>query len=529
MSSHHPMHALLLGSLSLLNAASAQTSLAQTTRPLLQSPALTSPSKLAQPVGVNPAALQLRPVFVPGTQPLRKTSRGTDSYQAAGSAGPLVCSRETFNVATAPIEYAMYSLDGDKMWVGSLVQSAGLQDGLGSLRTVNIPESRRQPYRITTALPITGGSATIDPNLSSYNGALATLRQKLNGTPYGSSVRYEVTEQSSADTSAMMLGLNASYLTAKVSMSASATSTNKMNTVTAAFVQNAFTVNADLGGNTARNAFLNNPTPEDLAALDGAAYVDSITYGRLLMVTMTSSYSSNEMKLALQAAYSSGFASVDGSFSMDTKKVLQSSSFKVYSNGGDDQAVIDLIRTQQLGSYFQKPAKPTTLVPVSFTARNVDSGLYAAYNTTGKYAVTVCNNASVKAWMTVYYKSIEPNDSKYDDIFGQLSQDGRVIWNVPEDRHFDLYKGSTFTVFKSADPLVLNFGEPRTTRITGTIMDHDVGPNDVVGNFNDLIDLNAVAEEFRANPSQTVVRREIRRHGEDDADGVMIIEFSRQN
>lgn len=501
-------------------------------------PAAAQGTVIKAPVNVSPITPNVRipvntlkiPIFVPGPQPLKKTSTNKDSYKADGSSGPLVCSRETFNVATAPIEYAMYNLDGDKMWVGSLVQSAGLQDGLGSMQTVNIPEARRKAYRITTALPITGGSATIDPNLTGYNTALATLRQKLNGTPYGSSVRYEVTEQSSADTSALMLGLNASYLTAKVSMSATTSSTNKLNTVTAAFVQNAFTVNADLGGSAPKDAFLKNPTADDLKALSGAAYIDSITYGRLLMVTMTSSYSSNEMRLALQAAYSSGFASVDGSFSMDTKKVLQSSSFKVYSNGGDDQAIIDLIRTQQLASYFQKPATPTTLVPISFTARNIDNGLYAAYNTTGKYAVTVCNNASVKTWMTMYYKSIEPNDSKYDDIYGSLSLDGRVIWNVGEHSHFDLYKGSTFTVYKSGDPMVLNFDEPRTMRITGSIMDYDsVSANDVVGNFNDLIDLNGVAAEFKADPKKTVVRREIRRHGEDDADGILIIEFSRTN
>lgn len=518
-----PVHALLLTALLTPSAAPAA---AQGTFTL----PVRAPTVVPRPLPVPVPGLGLRPLLVPGTQPLKKSSVTKDSYAAAGSAGPLVCSRETFNVATAPIEYATYNLDGDKMWVGSLVDASTLQNGLGSLRAVNVPESRRAPYRVTTALPIANGSATIQPNLSAYNGALAGIRQALSGTPYGSSTRYEVTEQSTAETSALNLGLNARYLTGKVSMNLSSASSSLNNTVTAAFVQNAFTVNADLGGRPARDAFLLNPTPEDLTAVSGAAYIDSLTYGRLLMVTMTSNYSSQEMKLALQAAYEGVAYGASGSLNVDVKKVIQGSSFKVYASGGDEQAVVDLIRTQKLGSYFQRPATPTTLVPISYTARDVDSGLYAAFSTTGRYAATVCNPASVKVSMRMYYQSIEPEDSKYDDIYGSLSWDGQALWNVGSGSHFDLYKGQTFTVTAQPLPLTLNYDEPRSARISGSVMDYDsTSANDVVGNFNDLIDLNAVAAEFRADPGRTTVRREIRRRGESDADGVLIIEFSRLN
>ncbi|WP_041227195.1 thiol-activated cytolysin family protein [Deinococcus deserti] len=439
--------------------------------------------------------------------------------------GQVACSVQRYSLRAAPPEHAMKTLDQDKLWVGSLVRTAGLE--LGSMTAINIPEDRRNPYRVTSALSTVSGSATIAPNQTAYNLAAAAVRQGMVGNPFGSTVRYEITEQSSAETSALKLGLKAGGIGYSVKAAGSLSSENRQNRVSAAFVQNAFTMNADLGGRSATEAFLKNPTAEDLAAVTSpgspAAYIDSITYGRLLFVEMTSSYTSQQMKAALDASYSG----VSASAQAESQKVLSDSRFNVYAAGGSEQAVVDLIRTQKLAQYFRDTSDPRTLVPISFTARNFTDGTYAASSTTGEFAESVCNPNSVKAWVRVSYRSIEPEDSKYDDVFGEVALDGTGIWSLGSGNRVDLYKGQTLNLYRAAQPLTLNYGQARTMTLTGRLMDWDAGsPNDVIGVWNEAIDLRAVAEELK---STDLVRREFRKRGEADADGVMIVEFSRNN
>ncbi|MFD1730874.1 thiol-activated cytolysin family protein [Deinococcus malanensis] len=438
--------------------------------------------------------------------------------------GPMACSVQRYSLRAAPPEHAMKTLDQDKLWVGSLVRTAGLE--LGSMTAINIPEERRHPYRITSTLPVVSGSATIQPHQTAYNLAVAGVRQGMVGNPFGSTVRYERTEQSSAETSALKLGLKAGGIGYSVKAAGSYSTENRQNRVSAVFVQNAFTMNADLGGRTAAEAFLKSPTAEDLAAVTGpsasAAYIDSITYGRLLFVEMTSSYTSQQMKAALDASYSGASASVQA----EAEKVLSDSRFNVYAAGGNEQAIVDLIRTQKLAQYFQNTSDPRTLVPISFTARNFMDGTYAASSSTGEFAESVCNPNSVKATVRVSYRSIEPEDNRYDDVYGEVAVNGTQIWRLGSGDRVDLYKGQTLNLNGLSSPLTLNYGETRTMTLVGRLMDWDMTGDDVIGMWNEVIDLRAVAEELR---STDLVRREFRKRGSDDADGVMIVEFIRNN
>lgn len=467
---------------------------------------------------IDPSKLKV--VLPPQPPRVTSTGRPTSGVQNTPN-GPFLCSTQRYNVRASPAEYAAKSLDQDKLWVGALVKSARLS--LGSMQTVNIPDSRRNPLRLTSMLPTAAGSATIAPNQTAYNQAVARVRQQAVGVPLGSTIRYEITEQSNAETSALKLGLNASGLVYNVKAAGSLDTQNRNNRISAAFVQNTFTMNADLGGQSPHEALLKAPTEADLAAVRDEVYIDSVTYGRLLFVEMTSTYSSQEMKAALSASY----AGSSGSASAQQSRVLQESRFNVYAAGGSEQEVINLIRTQRLGSYFGRPADPRTLVPISFTARNFVGGAYAVTAGTGDFAESVCNPNFVKVALRVSYRLITPNDSKYDDLYGSLDLDGQRVWTLPSDRHTALYRNQTVSLHTSgAAGLTLNYGEARSLSLNARLMDYDSGPNDVIGMWNEAIDLAAVAEQFRSS-GQPVVRREFPKRGEDDANGVLIVEFVR--
>ncbi|MCP2013203.1 hypothetical protein L1280_000331 [Deinococcus sp. HSC-46F16] len=537
---HRPSARVLLLGAALLTPAGAQPQVAPRLPPLPVSPVPVPSLNLRQIEQLSgPELLRVltqnniefrvipRPLQIPIVRPpVTKLGGPTTSTQDTPD-GQLLCSVQRYRLSSAPPEYAVKTLDQDTLWVGAFVRTAGLE--LGSMQAVSVPEVRRHPYRITSALPSTAGSATIQPNQTAYNLAVAAVRQGVVGSPFGSTIRYEITEQSSAETSALKLGLRAGGIGYSVKAAGSYSTDNRQNRVSAVFVQNAFTLNADLGGSTPQGAFLKAPTPEDLAALtdpaNAAAYIDSITYGRLLFVEMTGSYSSQQMKAALDASYSGVSASVQA----ETQKVLSSSRFNVYAAGGNEAAVVDLIRTQRLADYFRGSSDPRTLVPISFTARTFVGGAYAASATTGEYAESVCNPNSLKVGVRVSYRSIEPEDDRYDDVFGELSLNGAEVWSRGSSQRVDLYRGQTLNLYSAPAPLTLNYGEPRTLTLAARLMDWDqFSPNDVIGTWSEAIDLRAVADEFRASGGD-LVRREFRKRGAADADGVLIVEFIRSS
>lgn len=465
----------------------------------------------------------------------RSLGRINDSKQA-GASGPMNCSVERFSVSAAPPQYATGNFDQDKIWVGSLLQTEGLTTGVGSLKVVNVAQEKRSPLRLTTTLPTSQGSQEIAPSQSDYNRALAIIRQAAASVPFGSTAtRFETAEETSFEASALKAGLNVSYLLASANGSFGLKHQTGGHKLTAVFVQNAFTVNADLGGLPPAQALLGKLTVPELQRMAGTilepgefsygnppAYVDSITYGRLLMVTMESNYNASEMEAALRASY----ATASGSFSTQQQQVLNGSKFSAYASGGNEQYVIDLIRTGRLEDYFKGPASATALVPISFTTRNLGDGSYAVNYRTGEYAVTQCVPDSLKVGLRVTYQSIRPNDSRYDDLYGELDVDGQRKWQVGQKQHFAFYPRQTFTLLNAPGFTVLNYSQPRQMNFVARLMDYDsTSPDDVVGLWNENIDLGAVADQFSAGASTVVLR--FPKRGDDDASGTLTLEFFR--
>ncbi|WP_407571837.1 thiol-activated cytolysin family protein [Deinococcus altitudinis] len=478
-------------------------------------------------------------------KPGNVASGGATQSTQEGAGGPLACSVQKYKISDSPPQYAAGTFDQDKLWVGSLLQSRGLSVGVGSLSSLNVPASKRAPLRLTSQLPVQGGSATVSATQSGYNDALARIRQSVSGTPIGSTVRYEMTEEDGFESSALKLGLNASYLTNKVSASLKTQSQGGNHKLTAVFYQNAFTVNADLGNQSPAAALFSGLTVDDLKTLGTdkqlaynnlPVYVDSMTYGRLLLVTMESQYSASEMDLALRASASFGAGSVSASLDAGQKKVLSSSRFSVYASGGNESQVVDLIRTGQLGSYFTGTTSPTTFVPISFTTRNLGDNSYAAKFVSGEYSVTTCDAASLSMNMQALYHSVDPNDNAFDDVYGFIRFDGQLLWERGQHDNIDVYKGMTVRLypdtnqqFNKVSPYTINvnYGSGRQAFLDMNLMDYDKGSNnDPLGSLRLNVNMDEVATEFRNNRNLDVVRR-IYPVRASDTRGEVILEFRR--
>lgn len=444
------------------------------------------------------------------------------SKQNTPAGTQLICSTQRYNLKDAPAQKAMKTLDQNYMWVGSIVKQTNLI--AGSIQPVNIPATRRQSFNITMAQPTNINTALIHPTQSDYNMVSAAIRKGLVGTNFSSTFRYTVDEQSSAQSSGLRAGLDVSAAAYSINAAGSYSASNKKNRVSAVFVQNSFTINADLQGQAPTDALLLNPTAADLTALASAAYVDSITYGRILFVEMSSSYSSKEMAAALTASYSGVSVNAD----VNTAAVLSNSNFNVYAAGGDETRILELIKNQRLGDYFTEAASATTLVPISYTARNFMTDQYAASEVSGEYAETVCNPNSIKVNYSAYFQLNNTDDTGgTDEVYGDVKIDGKPAWTTDRD-HTENMNAGDIKSFEGQTEVTLNYGESRIIKIQGKAMDTDKpqrsDKDDTIGNWNLLFDLSTVAERFKQG--ETFVRMEFPWVGS-DASSAIVIDFRR--
>ncbi len=115
----------------------------------------------------------------------------------------------------------------------------------------------------------------------------------------------------------------------------------KKNTgIFAKFTQKNFTIDMDIPDNG--NIF-KNESDLGLAAPNNPVYINSITYGRLGVISLESDYSYNETAFALKAALNAKM--VNGSLSIDvqSKKILEESDLTVYILGGVGSDAVQVV------------------------------------------------------------------------------------------------------------------------------------------------------------------------------------------
>ncbi len=324
-------------------------------------------------------------------------------------AGDMFCSVTNASITRNPEDIVTYSPDSEILWLGSLIQGKGHRDGLGSL--LELPIRQRAPATIAIDILFSDNTRVVDsPTLASVGQAIGTLIDQAHDAGHlaGSSIFFNQVESHSLEQSALKLGLSASYMSTSIRSSLQMERSSSSSSLTANFIQKMFTTSLVLP-QTPQDVFSDEFTDEllqqqierdNIGPDNLPVYVASITWGRMLTVTMTSDHSAAEMKAALQA--SSSFVGFDVSITADArhKQVLDESEIKVVAIGGHAQAAIDLIRTGQLGEYFKEDAPLTTARPISYVLRNLGDNTIAKVSETTEYAIRECSPGGVQRFAT---------------------------------------------------------------------------------------------------------------------------------
>ncbi len=363
--------------------------------------------------------------------------------------------RTNYSITETPEEIVTFQpVNG--FWLGGLVQQKNLQLGIGSMEEIPVPAEKRASFKVSTDLPMAQNYMAIgNPSSSAVSSALGSLMQKGNGVDWGGARTISIVENYNEEQTAHDLGISAQYATAKLKAALKTSSSNSVHTVTAAFIERAFTAQADFEGRSRRPAFFHDSftlddakelTTQKLVTMTNLpTYIKSITYGRVVLFNLSSSLSESEMKEALSASYNGGTWSVNGSYSGDQKIKSTQFQLRVTSFGGPQNGFDKLIPATGIGdvlktmnSFLQQKAPLSTMVPISYTANTVRDNQLASLARTTEYTVTksvpnpIGERYKVKMWLDVTGSDDGIADNTLE-CYGSLRINGDVWWSISRD------------------------------------------------------------------------------------------------
>lgn len=322
-----------------------------------------------------------------------------------------VCTSTPMSMATNPREVITMSGALGLLVPGQLLQGAPHRDGALQV----LPIAQRAPVRLTISLNNVVGDAfrLVDqPSEGTLKTAVNELIQAAETSEFeaGSSVSFNKATSYSFEQSALGMGLSVRYMGSSVKGSLSSKTSAEKLTVTATFIQNAFTIGVTTPP-TAADWFSADFTEERLQEqiASGAMgpnnlpiYVGDVTYGRIIMITFTSTASEEDIKASLEATYNGGFWGGELDLTAERQNVLKSSELSIQQLGGPTEGAFKLanVLLQEEGSaqegdfglaeFFAEDVSLTTFVPISYTLRNLEGNSIAGVGETSEYDRIEC-------------------------------------------------------------------------------------------------------------------------------------------
>jgi hypothetical protein len=312
------------------------------------------------------------------------------------------CSTTPYSIAKNPTEMALFNPDASVLWPGALIRG-GSHLAVGSLELLALSRERRAPLGIS----IQGGGVLGIPDGVSTVVAQpvgSTIREGINqlvANALGAEVAggagassFTSVESHSTSQALVSLGLDARYLGAEASARLDYSKDASEHTYTAYFVQRLFTIAVDLPERPS-SLFADGVSGADLQALGISGsnlplYIDSVSYGRILMFSFASSDSRERIEAALEFSYSSPPGGVAGYVEAQLQETLSNARIEVFALGGPNTGVQNLIRDGSLESYFKEELAINQVEPISFTLRNLADNRLSKVGDTTSYDVRTC-------------------------------------------------------------------------------------------------------------------------------------------
>ncbi len=338
------------------------------------------------------------------------------------------CQLRRVDAVYNPEEFVSFDAGAGLLYPSSLAQGAYVNLGVGALTPLHVPYTQRQPVNLVS----TFFSAQTAPNSTSTDvytgiGQMIQAAQAAGGITQ-STVYFDMKSASSLEEAAAKFKLDTKLFGGTIGATFSSANTQQSNTVFVRFTQSLFTVFQDLRGFTpTQGQFNGNLTVADLENLGNTGelgynnlptYIRAVTYGRMLIFSVTSTSSKSELEEAVNAVY--GKTTVNASASQ--KKTVNDSQMRVFSYGGPSEPAIATIKSGNWQDYFTLANVPlATLKPLGYEVRRLDDQL-ATMSRTTSYTERTCPGVhKISVRMSDVYKHARLDIQKsgstaYDNI-----------------------------------------------------------------------------------------------------------------
>lgn len=256
----------------------------------------------------------------------------------------VLCTTTPYSLTQNPEEIVTFGTAPDVLWLGSLIQGDSYLGGLGSLE--ELPIRQRAPLTIAIKV-LTGTDITReveDPDSASVQQALSEIVAEAEDSGYetGGSSYYLYKESYSSEQMALSLGVSYRCMGTSAKATMDYKTSEEKNTVTAYFKQVMF------------EAYIVRPqTPAEFFSADFTqerldeqidlgnigtdnlpVYVSRIQYGRILMYSMTSTASMEDLELAAKYGYDGWVGGYDSDMQDKLKTIITNAEIKVVAIGG---------------------------------------------------------------------------------------------------------------------------------------------------------------------------------------------------
>ena len=306
------------------------------------------------------------------------------------------CSTTPYSLSSTPKDVVMFNGDPQIMWPGALIVGTSYQSGGLEL----LPITERAPLNLSIQGVYAGNtSATVaQPTGSSVTAAVNRLLAQAvkDQTVPTNSIYFKQTSAYSVDQAALKLGLSAHYLGASAKASVSVQTSSTENTVVAYALVRMFTVAVDPPSTP--DAFfqgLTKQTLDEQTALgrigpnNVPVYVASVTYGQIMMMSITAQASASDIKAAVSASFNSFAGGGSGALTASQQQLLSTATIEVVTLGGNGNAVRSMIVNGQPSDFFIGTDLITNAVPIAYTLKDLQ-GNVAKVAETSDYTLTTC-------------------------------------------------------------------------------------------------------------------------------------------
>ncbi len=295
-----------------------------------------------------------------------------------------ICTTKTVNVLDGNGQFPLFNTNASVIWPGNLLQGKSLSRATPT----DIPVKRlggKITYNLITGNPV----ATRDVDIIDQ-GAVAQAMNDIiaqNGDVLPANFDLKVESINSKEQLALEMGLDVSSFTTKVSSSFSLNTASEYSSVLVKLTQGYYTMSYVTP--TSVDEFFDPSVTvdelDDFVQSDNpATFISSVTYGRIFYMLYESTASSQEMEIALDAAYDGLTTVVEGRVDLDFLREYKNLSIKVIAYGGDAQGTFETVgavlngeegvnNLQELLNRLGESTDIRAGLPISYVVKSVEN------------------------------------------------------------------------------------------------------------------------------------------------------------